>query len=137
VDKVNLKRWEYVRVKIGCRDITKVPAVVEGLLDLHFYDFTFQREIQVEGHTQPGWNTWTRTNDGNDNPSPKKPKGNEGKGYQGGLLGKMMLKLELPHNTMASSSLQEEWEKAWQTKRRLQTKSTLIRLLSLKKKLEV
>jgi hypothetical protein len=88
VDKVNLKRWEYVRVKIGCRDITKVPAVVEGLLDLHFYDFTFQKEIQVEGHTQPGWNTWTRTNDGNDNPSPKKPKGNEGKGFQGETTGK-------------------------------------------------
>jgi hypothetical protein len=89
VDKVNLKIWEYVRVKIGCRDITKVPAVVEGLLDLHFYDFTFQREIQVEGHTQPGWNTWTRSNDGNDNPSPKKPKGNEGKGYQGETAGKI------------------------------------------------
>jgi hypothetical protein len=137
VDKVNLKRWEYVRVNIGCRDITKVPAVVEGLLDLHFYDFTFQREMQVEGHTHPGWNTWTRANDGNDNPSPKKPKGNEGKGYQGGLLEKMMMKLDLPHNTMVSSRLQEEWEKAWQAKRRLQAKSTLNRLLSLKKKLEV
>jgi hypothetical protein len=44
--------------------------------------------MHVEGHTQPGWNTWTRANDGNDNPSPKKPKGNEGKGYQGGTVGK-------------------------------------------------
>jgi hypothetical protein len=41
IDKNNMKRWEYVRVEIGCSDITKVPAVVEGLLDLHFYDFTF------------------------------------------------------------------------------------------------
>jgi hypothetical protein len=49
VDKNNLKKWDYVRVKIGCRDVTKVPAKVEGLLDLHFYDFTFQREVQMEG----------------------------------------------------------------------------------------
>jgi hypothetical protein len=41
IDKTNIKRWEYVRAKIGCRDITKVPAKVEGLLDLHLYDFTF------------------------------------------------------------------------------------------------
>jgi hypothetical protein len=56
---------------------------------------------------------------------------------RGRLLEKLMLKLELPHNTMASSRLQEEWEKAWQTKRRLQIKITLIRMLSLKKKMEV
>jgi hypothetical protein len=74
VDKANLKRWDYVRVKIGCKDITKVPTVVEGLLDMHFYDFSFQREVQVEGSNNPGWNTWTRENDGNDNPSPKKHK---------------------------------------------------------------
>jgi hypothetical protein len=36
VDKNNLRKWDYVRVKIGCRDVSKVPATVEGLLDLHF-----------------------------------------------------------------------------------------------------
>jgi hypothetical protein len=41
VDKNNLKRGYYITVKIGCRDISKVPAKVEGLLDRHFYDFTF------------------------------------------------------------------------------------------------
>uniref|UniRef100_K3ZCJ0 CCHC-type domain-containing protein n=1 Tax=Setaria italica TaxID=4555 RepID=K3ZCJ0_SETIT len=51
VDRLNLKRWEYVRVKIGCRNVSKVPAIVEGLLDLHFYDFTFQREVPTEGIT--------------------------------------------------------------------------------------
>jgi hypothetical protein len=45
--------------------------VVEGLLDMHFYDFSFQREVQVEGSNNPGWNTWTRASDGNDKPSPK------------------------------------------------------------------
>jgi hypothetical protein len=48
---------------------------VEGLLDLHFYDFTFQREVQVEG-SSTAWNTWTRNTDraNEDRPSPKKQK---------------------------------------------------------------
>jgi hypothetical protein len=81
-----LKRWDYVRVKTGCRDITKVPAVVEGLLDLHFYDFTFQREVQVEGGATSTWNKWTRNIDrsNDDNPSPKKARRGEGKSFQQG-----------------------------------------------------
>uniref|UniRef100_K3Z0A5 CCHC-type domain-containing protein n=1 Tax=Setaria italica TaxID=4555 RepID=K3Z0A5_SETIT len=53
VDKINLKRLDYVRVRIGCKDVTKVPATVEALLDMHFYDFTFQREDsrQTIAHT--------------------------------------------------------------------------------------
>jgi hypothetical protein len=39
VDKFNLTKWEYVGAKIGCKDVAKVPVVVEGLLDMHFYDF--------------------------------------------------------------------------------------------------
>ena len=54
VDKANLKKWDYVQVKIGCMDITKVPSVVEGLLDFHFYDFTFQIEVPIEGLSDPG-----------------------------------------------------------------------------------
>jgi hypothetical protein len=64
VGKANLKRWDYVRVRIGYKDIYKVPAVVEGLLKMYFYDFIFQREVHIEGHNQPGWNTWTRANEG-------------------------------------------------------------------------
>jgi hypothetical protein len=36
VDKDSLHKNDYVRVKIGCRDVTKVPASVDGLLDFHF-----------------------------------------------------------------------------------------------------
>lgn len=39
VDMENLTKFEFVRVKIGCRDITKVPAVVNGMLEFMFYDF--------------------------------------------------------------------------------------------------
>ena len=28
VDSANLKRWDFVRVKIGCKDVTKVLAIV-------------------------------------------------------------------------------------------------------------
>ncbi|CAL4949938.1 unnamed protein product [Urochloa decumbens] len=79
VDKGNLKRWEYVRVRIGCKDITKVPATVEGLLDFHFYDFIFQREVVVEGATNASGNVWTRKGDNanEENPSPKKLEGVE------------------------------------------------------------
>jgi hypothetical protein len=85
VDKSNLKRGDYIRVKIECRDISKVPARVEGLLDRHFYDFTFQREVPVEG-ASTSWNTWTRTADRNneDNPSPKKARKGEGSSFQKG-----------------------------------------------------
>jgi hypothetical protein len=78
VDKHNLKRWDYVRVKIGCRDISKVLATVEGLMDLHFFDFNFQREVLVEGGST-SWNTWTRNADrpNEDNPSPKKARKGE------------------------------------------------------------
>jgi hypothetical protein len=84
VDKLNTKRWEYVRVKIGCKDLTKVPAVVEGLMDLHFYDFIFQREVQVETQAKSHWNTWTRNTerDEGDNPSPKKHKKGDGRAFQ-------------------------------------------------------
>ncbi|TVU24383.1 hypothetical protein EJB05_26816, partial [Eragrostis curvula] len=44
VDIENLKKFDYVRVKIGCRDTNKVPAVVEGALGTHFHDFFFQKE---------------------------------------------------------------------------------------------
>ena len=73
VDSANIKRWEFIRVKIGCRDITKVLAVVEGLLDFHFYDFTFQREVPQEGVTNAAGTSWTKTTDrpSGDFPSPK------------------------------------------------------------------
>jgi hypothetical protein len=86
VDKANLKRWDNFRVKTGCKDINKVPKVVEGLLDMHFYDFTFQREVVSENAKKLSWNTWTRTSESgeDDNPPPKKHKKADGKAFQGG-----------------------------------------------------
>jgi hypothetical protein len=80
VDKGNLRRWDYVRVRIGCRDVKKLPASVEGLLDLHFYEFTFKREVPQAGVTNASGTTWTRIDDrsNEDNPSPKEPKRSDG-----------------------------------------------------------
>jgi hypothetical protein len=38
----------------------------------------------MEGSNNPGWNTWTRASDGNDNPSPKKHKKGGGISFQEG-----------------------------------------------------
>jgi hypothetical protein len=86
IDKNNVKRWEYVRAKIGCRDITKVPATVEGLLDLHFHGFTFQREVPVEWSSSTTWNTWTRNTDrpSDDNSFSKKAKKEDENKFQKG-----------------------------------------------------
>jgi hypothetical protein len=45
VDKSNISKFEYVRAKIGCRDITKVPATVEGVLDFYWHDFTSREKL--------------------------------------------------------------------------------------------
>ena len=86
LDTGNMKRWDFTRVKIGCRDITKVPGVVEGLLDFHFYDLIFQREVPSEGVANTAGTKWIRTTDGHDEdkPSPKKPKWNDGSSQQSG-----------------------------------------------------
>ena len=45
VHRDSLNKNDFVRVKIGCRDVAKVPTSVDGVLDFHFYDYFFQREV--------------------------------------------------------------------------------------------
>lgn len=81
VDRENMKKHEYVRVKIGCRDVEKVLAVVDGLLYFHFYDYKFQREVILEGYSNQAGNKWIRSKNDKDKEdefqSPKKQKLNE------------------------------------------------------------
>jgi hypothetical protein len=75
VDKDSLTKNDYVRVKIGCRDVTKVPASVDGVLDFHFYDYFFQREVPQDGYTDVSRTKWIRNERDqakDDFPSPKK-----------------------------------------------------------------
>lgn len=75
IDGDNLTKFDYVRVKIGCRDVTKVHAVVNSMIDFLFYDFIFQREVPVEGSINQAGNKWIRNDrSGEDHPSPKKQK---------------------------------------------------------------
>jgi hypothetical protein len=77
VDKDSLNKNDFVRVKIGCRDVTKVPASVDGVLDFHFYDYFFQREVPQDGFTDSSGTKWIRNERDqpkDDFPSPKKQK---------------------------------------------------------------
>jgi hypothetical protein len=59
---------------VGCRDVTKVPASIDGVLDFHFYDYFFQREVPLEGYTDPTITKWIRNEreqPKEDFPSPK------------------------------------------------------------------
>ena len=58
IDKENMFKFEYVRVKIVCREVAKVPAVAEGNLGDYLYDFGFKREVLQEGSTNPAGNRW-------------------------------------------------------------------------------
>ena len=46
IDEKTRYRADYVRMKIACRDVHRVPKTAEGTLGLYFYDFTFEREVQ-------------------------------------------------------------------------------------------
>lgn len=48
VDDKSLTRTDYVRIKIACRDITKVPPTAEGAIILYLYDFAFEREVEIQ-----------------------------------------------------------------------------------------
>jgi hypothetical protein len=45
VDKATLHGSDYVRIKLAARDVTKVPSVAEGTIDLYLYHFFFEREV--------------------------------------------------------------------------------------------
>ena len=48
IDEKNRFRADYVRIKIACRDVMKVPKNAEGTLGLCIHDFIFEREVQEE-----------------------------------------------------------------------------------------
>ena len=52
LDKNSMRNFSYVRVKLGCKDVTLVPNVREAELEYKFYDFQFSREL-VEPYTDP------------------------------------------------------------------------------------
>ncbi|XP_066330294.1 uncharacterized protein [Miscanthus floridulus] len=46
IDEKTRFRLDFVRMKIACRDVSKVPKTAEGTLGIYVKDFIFEREIQ-------------------------------------------------------------------------------------------
>lgn len=45
IDEWSRYRVDYVRLKIACRDVSKVPKSAESGLGMSIFDFGFEREI--------------------------------------------------------------------------------------------
>ena len=74
IDEKTRFRADYVRVKIACRDVQKVPRTTEGTLGIHLHDFIFEREIQ-EGQTIKTLNSGIKIIE--KGPDPKRMKADE------------------------------------------------------------
>lgn len=74
IDEKTRLRHEYVRMKIACRDVTKVPRIAEGTLGLSIHDFIFEREIQAEENVRI-LSSGIKVGDSDTQPSQKKFKG--------------------------------------------------------------
>jgi hypothetical protein len=48
IDEKTRYRLDFVRMKIACRDVAKVPRTAEGTLGLYVKDFIFEREVQSD-----------------------------------------------------------------------------------------
>lgn len=45
VDEESRYRYDYVSLRIACRDVSKVPKTAEGTLGMYIIDFGFEREL--------------------------------------------------------------------------------------------
>lgn len=50
IDEKSINRQDYVRMKICCRDVTKVPESAAGLIIPYLRDFFFEREVEIPSH---------------------------------------------------------------------------------------
>lgn len=48
IDESTRFRHDYVRMRIACRDVTKVPRTAQSTLGLFIHEFTYEREVEVE-----------------------------------------------------------------------------------------
>lgn len=52
IDEGSRYRYDYVRMKIACRDVTRVPRTAEGTLGLQLIDFEYERELYDDNGTK-------------------------------------------------------------------------------------
>jgi hypothetical protein len=48
VDEGTMYRYDYVRLRIACRDVSRVPKTAEGTLGLYIINFVFERAVPEE-----------------------------------------------------------------------------------------
>lgn len=48
IDEGARYRYDYVRLRIACRDVSRVPKIAESTLGMYLIDFGFEREILEE-----------------------------------------------------------------------------------------
>lgn len=68
-------RYDYIRVKIACRDVTKVPKKAESTLGMYIFYFGFEREIPTTEEAKSVKNAVKINND--TQPIPKTFRANE------------------------------------------------------------
>ena len=48
IDERSRYRYDYVRLRIACRDVTRVPKSAESILGMYLIDFRFKREVGLD-----------------------------------------------------------------------------------------
>lgn len=72
IDEGSRYRYDYVRLRIACRDVSKVLETTEGTLGMYIIDFGFEREVPEVGGEKILKSGIKVTEDSQ--PSPKRPK---------------------------------------------------------------
>ena len=49
IDEESRFNYDYVRLRIACRDVARVPKTAESRLGMYLMDFGFEREVLIEG----------------------------------------------------------------------------------------
>ncbi|TVU24463.1 hypothetical protein EJB05_26904, partial [Eragrostis curvula] len=75
IDERSLYKQDYVRIKIACKDVTKVPPSTEGAIIPHMYDFFFEREVTMPSKPRE-IDIKISTSAQGEQPTPKKKKTN-------------------------------------------------------------
>lgn len=73
IDEKSRFRNDYVRIKLACRDVLRVPPVAESSLGMMIYDFFYEREVP-DAHQNKGVKIGVQTDAPAGQPSPKKLK---------------------------------------------------------------
>lgn len=81
IDEKTRHKIEYVRVKIACRDITRVPASAESSLGMMIYDFFFEREV-IEENDKEKTKIGLQADTAADQPALKKMRTEEDQNYK-------------------------------------------------------